>query len=238
MKRYWTILVLVVLVGCVGCAKVREGKLSTYVETAVVSDWVVPSGFRAAGASSQNTLVLSKGPVSGFVWYSHALEGGEDSGKEELDVGISYTHSLTENLSLTAQAMVWTYPNNVLGGHSDYLAGLCLAYTGLVDVKLGGLHMVRYDGIPAGESFCGTISKTFSLYEGEDWNVSVTPCLSASYVRNFYGASDGFKQITPGVSLNIGKGPFVFTGFVKQQYSLDKDCDEFLYGGASVGLCW
>jgi len=220
----------------IGCANIKKEPLRGYVETGVVSDYVPPGGSRLAGESSQNLVSLSKGPLSGFVFYTRAIGGGEDSGKDELDLGVSYKVPITENLSFNPLAMAWLYPGNVLGEHTNYHIGGKFVYKGPVDLSVGGIHMIPHEGSEAGECYSGKISKTFPLTKKDnDWKVSLTPELSANYSNDFFGIT-GFRHLSPGLRLSIGKGNVSFNAFVRRQFSLNRDTTEqFTYGGVSVG---
>lgn len=231
------------LAGCQEGAQIKTNPIKASVKTSYVSDWVVPGGGHIAGTSTQTTAIVSKGPLTLWSWYSQALDK-KDKGKKELDVGINYTHNIkeglfTENDKLLANvgAMVWTYPNKVLGENSDYLATARLNYKGPVDVSVGVAHMFKHEGVTDGDSITGKISKTFSLYENKDKNesLSITPSLASAYTRDFYG-TDGWRHITPGISLDYNKGNFCLSGFIKKQESLNEKTteDNLVYGGINA----
>jgi len=221
-------------IGCGSLEKVKDEPIRGYAETSIVSDWVIPSGDRIARRSSQSFLSINKGPISGNLFHSNAIGGGEDSGKQEIDSWITYTHSLTNKLSLSGTFMNWTFPVSDKW-RSDYLVGGELSYNGFIDARFGGLHMFAKDGAPDGESISGKISKAFPIGKIAGAEVSVAPEISMGYTRDMYGI-DGFRHVSPGISVRIGKGSWNINGFVRRQLSLNDDTTEqFTYGGVGIG---
>ncbi|GEM_PF-6189610 len=217
-------------------AENNANPLRASLESNLVSEWVTPSGMHWAGTSSQNTLYVSKGPFSGFVWYSQGL-GKEDNEKIELDQWMGYDHKINDNLSLSVHGTVWNYTCEGDWYH-DILANATLSYKGPIDAKIGVLHMFAHDGRPDGESISASISKTFPLGKINGADVSVTPELCSAYTRDFYGV-DGFQHVSPGLSVKVGKGPLSINGFVKRQFSLnDETAESFTFGGVGASYEW
>ncbi len=218
-----------------GAENVPSNPLRVSVESNLVSDWVTPAGTHWAKTSSQNTLYVSKGPISGFVWYSQGL-GKEDNEKTELDFWAGYDHKINDNLSLSVQGTVWNY--TYMGEWCrDFLANAALSYKGPIDARVGILHMFSNDGRSDGESISASISKTLPIGKLSGADVSVTPELCSAYTRNFYGVN-GFQHISPKLSISLRKGPFSINGFVESQLSLKDTAEQFTYGGIGATYEW
>lgn len=214
--------------GCSSLEKIKKEPIKGYVETGAVSRYVVSSGSSLLNDSHKSLISLRKGPISGSVLYHNE----RNSAKEELDAWATYSHPLTDKLTLSGTVMTWQYPNKVMSDNNDYLAGASVSYRGIVNLSAGALHLFAREGVSDGESICAVASKNFSFLDGK---VNICPEVKLGASRDLFGKS-GFRHVSPGVSVSFGKGLVKVNGFLTRQFSLNEDTtDTFTYGGIGLG---
>lgn len=213
--------------GCGSLEKVKKEPVKGYVETGIVSHYVVSSGTPLLKDSHKSFVSLRKGPLSGYALYHTERE----TAQEELDLWGTYSHKLNDKLSLNGILMTWMYPNKELSKHNYFLVGGSVSYDGPVKLNAGAVHLFAHEGATDGETYFASASKSIPLSD----TVSLCPEVIFGATRDMFGKS-GPRHITPGISVKVGKGNMTLNAFLREQFSLNKDItDSFTYGGVSLG---
>ncbi|MFA5061099.1 MAG: hypothetical protein WC494_02190 [Candidatus Pacearchaeota archaeon] len=218
------------LIAIIGATNVAISKTpKTYLESTLVSDYVARHGMFKKGTVNQNLVYVDfKNGFSGFAWGNYDFK---ENAVNEIDGGVSYAHNLTDELSANIGFQHWYYPSGEFGTYDNvFKAGLKLG--GTIDLEYDLTHLLGHDETPTGDRHYFKASKTFNLGKISGTNVSITPSISTALLDDYYG-TDGWSQITPGVSLDVSKGKWNLKAFINQQHG--KVYDDLTWGGISLG---
>jgi len=226
--------------GCGSSGKFFD-KQSVYAETKFVSDFVFPMGGVIKGPQRQDLVVVSpNNRLSCFMWENYSAKEKEVN---ERDFGLSYSVPIANNVSASIGVQYWDYPTGVFGNH-DIALNAGIKYNGLFDLGAEVVEVVAHDNVEEGRLVKLSAGKTFSLYEDKknSFGISLTPKINTSITQNYFGGSEVFGQITPGVDLDltkkVGSVDVGLKFFLREQIGRGEDKETFPWSGMGLSVKW
>ncbi len=201
-----------------------------YVQSSLVSAFVSPAGPAINETCRQDWMSIN--PVKGLelgVWQNQFTSERSIS---ERDYCLTYSVPLTSNLTASATAQYWDYPNERFGDH-DSVEGLTLSYSGKFDAKVFWNHLNKTELTENGDRFCASVSKTIPVVDSKV-KVNLTPSLSSSVNNNYYGTY-GLAHLTPGIKLGVSYKNFNAHAFFNAQRGVSSKIENLNWGGISLG---
>jgi len=238
-----------VAAGCGSTGRMIETPV-VYGESKFVSDYVSGSGGAVRGQQRQDLVNVNVNDrLSGFVWQNYSYKEGDFN---ERDFGVSYSLPLPKELtkaglSASVGYQLWDYPTGTFGTE-DHALKAGVKYTGPINLELDVSHLIKHDATPAGTNYVLKASKPIELWKSKDEScaVSVTPSVHTAITDNYYGRTEMFAHVTPGVNLGVtkkfGKVTVGAGLFVNHQFALPAGkrdgLESFTWGGFGVNFSW
>jgi len=204
-------------------------KISASLSSTLASDYVSSSGFVSGnGPVNQNYLNIGIGKhLSAALWTNHDLTDDE---LHERDIYLT-AHAQKGNFSGSLSLQNWAYPSGLLGNKDDYGAEAQLNHNGSVNTNLR-LTQLLTDRLTANRNRTVLdVSKQFPLGK----RTTLKPSVRTAYHNGFYG-EHGFGHLTPGVSLQFGKGNISLELFAKRQLSFSRNLPNNTHYGVSLNI--
>jgi|GEM_PF-3456241 len=233
-KRRKSGLVIAVIAGIAsllsGCFIDKNLAAKPYVESSVVSDYVVRHGGLVRGRARQDLVNVNlNGKWSAFIWQNYS----DDEKKfNERDFGITYSSPINDRTSVRIGYTHFTYPSGTFGNYDNAIEG-GIHYSNGIDLDFGLTQLLPHGQIENGTRCYVKASKSFTLYRNKDLNVSISPSISTAHVSNYYGLT-GFSQITPGLSLDCTKKGFSINLFINNQFGQIPEIENVTWKGGTI----
>ena len=201
--------------------------------TTFAKDYVAAAGpVIGEGPVNQSKLEVAYKNLTGFVWTNLDIGDGEF---HEVDYGFSYRIPILDKdghaVDLSLGLERWEYPSGLLGNHNN-VAKLFVNYRGVIDVNAGVIHLFEEDDFDEGDHFRVGVSRSFGIYEGDKFRVSVRPGIKASYLNDFLGMN-GLNHITPNVGVSLDTKKIGVDGYTGFQIGIGDNIDDKFYWGLS-----
>ena len=195
--------------------------------TTFANGYIPPAGFSIGGPVHQNYLelgfnnVLAKGDrVAALTWNSTDLSRHFEA--TEHDVGLTYTFSLAQNLTVSLGGQYWYYPSRRLGSH-DWITDCNLTWNGPLTVGVQSRHLWEHSGVHSGDYAYLFASKSTPLGTVLGADVSLTLEGGTTYSHRFFGDTSQWSVSRGLATLTATKGNFSVGMSAGYQWNLDGD---------------
>jgi len=241
MKKLIPVLTAAALV----TSTVNAQDFSGTLKTGIATDYVAKPGFVVGdGPVNQDLLALNYGPfsnflgtgndwnISAFVWANTDLN---DGALNEIDTGFYASSSFfVENLKARFGLEEWLYPS-IPGASNDTVFRVGINYNDIFNADAEFTYLLT-GASKNGKMLYTSLSKPFRLHD-KNVQVHLTPTLDLAITDDFFN-TDGVQHVTPGLSLNVGKGPLSLEGFIKKQFGTGNGIPNSLYGGVNARITY
>jgi hypothetical protein len=203
----------------------------------IASNHIVDSGVQIGKGPVQQDYIKATANykdfgVSGLIWHDFSLK---TKTFDEIDYWLILDiPTPLKGVNLAARYQRFIYPSHPEWGQDNLGVGV-VSYSGFVNAKLEWSHLFSQGNTEEGDRLFSVLSKPIIVYGIDDLSVKLNPSLSFSYDMNFFGR-DGLMHITPGIAIQLKKGPYSLEADLKNQIALEDPVEDLVYSRVSAGV--
>jgi hypothetical protein len=207
-------------------------KLSGSLTSTIATDYLSASGdVLGSGPVQQNYLDLRFGKhLSSSLWTNYDLT---DNKLHERDLYLT-THAQKGKFSGKLGLQNWSYSKD-LAPKDDFILDTAISHNGKINSSLR-LTKRLTTGITKDQNrLVAKVSKPLEIYKNNDesFSVSIGPSVKTAWHDNYF-SSDGFRHVTPTLSVSVNKGMWSLSASVSRQKALINNVENKTYSEVSL----